>query len=79
MADGSTVAYKGTLERKAIDFPAIIHAVGHVATDVGISLFSSWLYDKIKGRATKLKINRQEVEITPERIRIVIETIEKEG
>lgn len=77
--DGSTVAYGGTYVRKAFGFPAIIHVVVFVASGVGLNLASSWLYDKLKGKPAKLRINRQEVEITPEKIRIVIEEIEREG
>jgi hypothetical protein len=39
---------------------------------------AAWLYDKLKGRKAKLRINRTEVQIQPDRIRIAIEQIEKE-
>lgn len=79
LADGSTVAYAGTYERRGLNFPSIVHAGVDLAGTVGVGLFTNWLYDKLKGKPAKLRINRQEVEITPERIRIVIEQIEREG
>jgi hypothetical protein len=46
---------------------------------VGLNVLSSWLYDKLKGRADKLRINRTEVEIEPDKIRVVVEQIEKDS
>jgi hypothetical protein len=78
-SDGSTVAYGGTMVRKAVGFPAIVHVAVELATAVGTGLVTNWLYDKLKSKPAKLRINRREVEITPEKIRIVIEEIEREG
>lgn len=78
-SDGSTAVYGGTLVRKAVGFPAIVHVGIDMASAVGTGLVSSWLYDKLKGKPAKLRINRCEVEITPDKIRIVIEEIEREG
>jgi hypothetical protein len=45
---------------------------------VGTGLFTSWLCEKLKGRATKLKIERTEVEIEAGEIKlIVVEKIER--
>ncbi len=44
-----------------------------------LALVTNWLYDKLKSKPAKLRINRREVEIIPEKIRIVIEEIEREG
>ena len=78
-SDGSAIVYAGTYVRKGIDFPAIVHLVIDRASDIGTGLISSWLYDKLKGKPAKLRIRRQEVEITPDNIRIVIEDFEREG
>jgi hypothetical protein len=79
LADGSTVIYSGSAMRKAMNAPEVIRAVVEVALGVGTSVAGSWLYDKLKGKPAKLRINRKEVEITAESIRVVIEEIEREG
>ena len=47
---------------------------------VAMNLFSAWLYDRLKsGRVTRIRINRTEVEVTPEAItRVIIESIDIE-
>ncbi|HLI76243.1 MAG TPA: hypothetical protein VKV02_04795 [Acidobacteriaceae bacterium] len=43
-------------------------------TSVGLNLFSSWLYDKLKNRGVcEVTINRRVVEVTPDGIRRAIE------
>lgn len=79
LPDGSTVAYAGTLDRRSFDFPSIVHALATLGGEVSVGLLTNWLYDKLKGKPVKLRINRREVEITPEKIRILVEEIEREG
>ena len=63
--------------RKGLGFPETIHAVLAVGRDVGIGLVSAWLYDKLKGRATSVRINRVEVRLDKGEIeRVVTEQIE---
>jgi hypothetical protein len=47
---------------------------------VAVNLFSAWLYDKLKsGRVTRIRIDRTEVEVTPEAItRVITESIDIE-
>jgi hypothetical protein len=79
LSDGSTVTYAGTLVRKSIGIPDVTHLVIELATGVGTGVVGNWLYGKLKGRPAKLRVNRTEVEIEPNKIRIVIEQIEREG
>lgn len=68
---------EGTLVRKAVGIPEVTHAAIELATAVGTGVVGNWLYAKLKGRDAKLRINRTEVEIEPNKIRIVIEQIER--
>jgi hypothetical protein len=65
--------------RKHAEEPYVFNLVIVAASTVGLNLLSSWLYDKLKDRPAKLRISRTEVEIEPNKIRIVIEQIEKDG
>lgn len=78
LGDGSTITYAGTLMRKAADMPELTRLVIDCVTAVGTGLVANWLYDKLKGRPAKLRINRTEVEITRDKIRIVVEQLENE-
>ncbi len=63
--------------RKGFGFPETIHAMLAVGRDVGIGLASAWLYDKLKGRATSVRINRIEVRLDKGEIeRVITEQIE---
>jgi len=84
LADGSTVTWSGAPLNKIAGEPYVFNLVAALAASgaatVAVNVLSNWLYDKLKGgRATKLRINRTEVEIEPNKIRIVIEQIEKDG
>lgn len=59
--------------------PLVTIAVS-LGTGITLNLFSSWLYDKIKkSKIQRLKINRREIEITPDGIlKAIEETIEIE-
>lgn len=61
--DGVKLKYKDTLVVRAIYLPPVIHLILGIAKDVGVGLFSAWLYDKLRGKDAKLKIDDEEVEI----------------
>src|SRR6266581_3384052 len=72
---GATLTYKGTTIHETINYPETItfileYVVGPLAT----SIVSNYIYDKIKGRAKKLRIQKREVPIEREEI---IHTIEE--
>lgn len=73
----------GGLTHDALPIATVLLSVG---TSVAVNLFSSWLYEKLRAnkairamRVTRIRINRAEVEITPEAItRAISESIEIE-
>lgn len=74
-----TIVLRETYMRKAFGARETIILLLDAGKDLGIALFASWLYDKLKGRAQKLRINRVEVEIEEGAIRKVItEHVERE-
>src|SRR5690348_827031 len=58
---------------KSVGAHEVITLVLRAGGDVGVGLLSAWLYDKLKGRAKSLRINRRVVEIEEGLIRRVIE------
>jgi hypothetical protein len=66
------------LKKYAVD-PYVFNLVAGLVSGVGVNLLSNWLYDKLRGRADVLRINRTEVEIDRDKIRVVIEKIERNG
>ncbi len=76
---GAILTFEGTLERRAIDFPSIIELTILIGTGTSASIIGNWLYSKIKGKATKLRIDRMEVEIDEGKItRVIKEKIQIE-
>ncbi len=66
--------------RKAAGVPGTLYLVLTVGSSVGASLFANWLYDKIKGRASQVRIDRTEVELEGDKIKkIIVEKFEKRG
>ena|SRR5271157_866797 len=74
LGDGSTVTWLGAQSTKSAGAPQVFWLA---ISTVGLNLVSNWFYDRLKGRSAKLRINRTEVEIEPDKIRVVIEQIEK--
>src|SRR5262249_22073820 len=92
IAEGVTIRNDGSDERRAVDFPAILHFTLEVAERgaeaVGFGVIATWLYDRLKGhvhperRDEKVLIERTEVELDEGAItRIITEklTSEKKG
>ncbi len=80
---GFTMTSEGLIIRKAFGFPETVTLVitftGGFASNIAINLLSSWLYDKLKGRAETLRIDRREIHIEKGEItRIIEETIRRE-
>lgn len=82
-APGDTrIEFRRAIERRAFDIPSILQFVVDASVTIELSLFSAWLYDKIKDRTvTKIRIGRKEItEITPETIKKTLEEeIEVDG
>jgi hypothetical protein len=78
LPDGSTLLWQPGPMRKAHGLPAIFHFILVYARDVSAGVLGAYLYDKLKGKATALLIDRQEVQIDKGEItRIITEHIEK--
>jgi len=64
-------------EHRAADFPTLLQLGLSFGTGAAASLAASWLYDKLKGRARALRIERMEVQIEEGQIRkVLVERIE---
>lgn len=64
---GATLTYKHSEIQKAVDLPSVdVFALGF-ASGVSSSVVGSWLYDKLKGKATSLRIDRIEVNLDEEK------------
>jgi len=66
--------------RKGAGFHDTLTIILSATKDLGVALFASWLYDKLKGgRAKALRINRTEVQIDQGAIRkIVTEQVKRD-
>ena len=73
----TALEYHLTLKKFSIEEPdTIIFTLdvgGNIATNT--SIFATWLYDNLKNKAVKLKINQIDVEIDEEEIKKIINEI----
>lgn len=72
---GSPVQKRSMTHDAAPYFIVAVTMAGTVASTVGLNLFSSWLYDRLKGRpgVRSIRINRRVTEVSPDGIRRSIE------
>lgn len=76
---GATLTFEGLVERRALDIPGVLQFIVDCSVNVEIGLLAAWLYDKVKGRAARLRINRVEVEIDEGEIkRVLLEQVDHE-
>lgn len=76
---GATFTFEGFIERRALDVPGVLQFIVDSSVDIEIGLLGAWLYEKVKGRATRLRINRVEIQIEEGEIkRVLSEQIEHE-
>ena len=77
--EGASAKYEGSIERLAAELPSTILISVEILKDVAIAIFAAWLYDKIKGRAVTLRIEKTEVKIDKGEIqRVLFEKMEEE-
>lgn len=59
----------------APNFIVAVTMAGTAASAIGLNVFSSWLYDRLKARTgiRRIRINRRVTEVTPDGIRRSIE------
>jgi hypothetical protein len=78
LPDGSRLAWRPGPLRKVHGLAKILHYVLVYGRDVSAGVLGSYLYEKLKGRATVLRVDRQEIQIEEGEItRIITEHIEK--
>ena len=76
---GATLTFEGLIERRAFNVPGVLQFIVNSSIDIDIGLLAAWLYEKVKGRATHLRINRVEIQIEEGEIkRVLSEQIEHE-
>lgn len=74
----ASIKYEGTFIRKAMGIPDIIQITLILASNTAASLAANWLYDKLKGKNIKVRIEREEIEVSPEgMLRVLREKMEK--
>jgi len=77
-SDGSKLTWQPGPLRKAHGLPNILHFILVYGKDVGVGVLVNYLYEKLKGRATLLRIDRQVIQVEKGEItRIITEHIEK--
>jgi hypothetical protein len=58
----------------AYDSMPLLTVAASLAASTAVNIFSSWLYDRLKGSAVRrIRINRRTVEVTPDGIRKAVE------
>jgi hypothetical protein len=78
LPDGSKLAWQPGPMRKAFGLPQILHYILVYGRDVSAGVLGSYLYEKLRGRATALRIDRQEIQIEKGGItKVISEHIEK--
>lgn len=82
IGEGISIRCEGGVIRKAVGFPEIVKIAlviaEKVVLPVTVSLTAKWLYDKLKGRASKVIIEHTVVEIDEGQIKkVIIEELRK--
>ncbi len=72
------LAFEGIIGRKAFGFPGTLEFIMTFTTGVSAGVVANWLYEKLKGRTSRIRIDRTEVQLNKGEIeRIIVERIEK--
>ncbi len=75
---GAVLELHSMREQRVLDLPTLLKLGLTAGSSVAGSLAANWLYDKLKGRARSLRIDRMEVQIEKGQIeKLLIERIEK--
>lgn len=73
----ATIELQGLREQRDADLHTVVTLGVTFASGVAVNLFSSWLYDKLKSRARRLRIDRVEIQVEAAEIkRVLLERIE---
>src|SRR4051812_18396555 len=71
--DGVRLVYEGMILRRGLDFPTTVQFLVEHLDEVATALFASWLYDKLKDRAQRLRANGQEIQLTPDAVKRIFD------
>jgi hypothetical protein len=63
IGSGLKIRYENTQVRESVGIPEIISITLNFGTMVAAGYLANWLYDKLHGRATKIRIDNLEIEI----------------
>ena len=76
---GAAIILKKPVRRRSLHIPPeTITLVLSLGSSIATNVVSTWLYEKLKGRATTLQIDRRKIQIEKEEIKKIIEeTIQK--
>lgn len=75
---GGALVWQGGMIRKAVGIPQVFEFLLTFGAGVSSSMIGTYLYERLKGRATTLRIDRREVMIEEGEItRVIEEHIEK--
>ena len=78
ISDDVTVTLGSMSIRKGFGVPETITLVVEFTSGVGASLVAAWLYNKLRGRSEKVRIERTEIQLDEGQIkRIITEKIER--
>ena len=72
IADGATIRFESARIKEATGFPDTIQITLSFVSGFAASYLANWLYAKLNGRATKIRIDRQEIEIDRGKIKKVL-------
>ena len=73
MPEGMSVQELESRAYKAVGVPETITLAVSVPLSVGASLAANWLYDKLRGRADRIRIDRREITLDKGEITKILE------
>jgi hypothetical protein len=78
LPDGSSLVWQSGPLRKAFGVPQVLHFILTYGKDVSAGVIANYVFSKINGRSTALRIDRKEVQLDQGQItRVLTEHIEK--
>lgn len=75
LPDDIILFYEGSKFKKAFNFPDVLNFTLTFGAGATSSLLANWLYEKLKGRATKLRMDHEEMEINESKIERIVERV----
>jgi hypothetical protein len=62
----TTVRYEGMIESRSADIPPVLQFLMDIGSGAVATVIAAWIIDRFRGRATKVTINRREVNLDDE-------------